>query len=148
MAGVVDDKQVVAPSMLNKRSHLYAQLDAGVRDSRYGPLVGVVVVSLAEDLFQGEEVVFGGGVLLPPEQQDGGGLVGRLALHLAINVHGGILQMPGKGLEFVTLGRRGVLNGVVLTRLAGVAVASAQDTQGSQYVLGRAEQQLTCSEGY
>lgn len=118
VAGVVDDKQMIIPSVLNKRSHLYAQLDAGVRNRRNRPLVGVVVVSFAEDLFKGEEVMFGGCVFLPPEQQHRGGLVGGLALHLAIYVHRSILQMPGEGLEFMTLGGCGLLDGVVLTRLS------------------------------
>lgn len=51
MAGVVYNKQVVASSMFYKGSHLYAQLDAGVRNGRYCPFVGVVAVSLTKDLF-------------------------------------------------------------------------------------------------
>lgn len=68
VAGIVDDKQVIASCMLNEGCHLYAQLDAGVRNGGYGPFVGVVVVSLAKDLFKGKEIVLGGGILFPSQQ--------------------------------------------------------------------------------
>lgn len=82
---------MVASSVLDKGSHLHAQLDTGIRDGGDGPFVGAVVVSLAKDLFKGEKIVFGRSILLPSEQQDRSRLVWRLALHLAVYKHGGIL---------------------------------------------------------
>ena len=102
VAGVVDDQEMVGPGVLEKRDHPGAKLDIGVGYSWDAPLFGVVVVFLAEDFLEGEKLRFDRRVLLPPQQQDGHGGIGGFAA-LAVDEHGGILQMAGEGLEIMAL---------------------------------------------
>lgn len=118
MAGIVDDQEVVAPSMLDKGRHLYAQFYAGVGNGRNRPFFGMVIVSLPEDLVQFEKFALHGGILLPSQQQDRDILVAGASLHFSIDIHGSILQMPSEGLEFMAFGGWGWALGVLLARLS------------------------------
>jgi hypothetical protein len=50
VAGIVYDKEVVWPGIVEKGSHPDAELDAWVRNGGDGPFVDVVVVTLMEHL--------------------------------------------------------------------------------------------------
>lgn len=118
MAGIVDDQEVVAPRMLDKGRHLYAQFDARVGDGRNGPFFGMVIVSLPENLVQFEKFALHSFILLPSQQQDRDILVAGASLHFSVDIHGSILQMPSEGLEFMAFGGWGWALGVLLARLS------------------------------
>lgn len=99
VASIVDDQQMVASSMIHEGGHLDTKFDAGVWHGGYRPLVGMVVVFLAEDLFERDELVLYRGIIFPTQEQDRGTCVRGRLLHFTVYEHGSILQMPGKGLE-------------------------------------------------
>jgi hypothetical protein len=68
---------------------------------------------LLEDRLEVGEVVIYRDVVFPPQQQNGDIGVGH-ALRLALDEHGGILEMAGEGLEVMAFGDGDILQRMLL----------------------------------
>lgn len=102
--------------ILEKRSHLYAKLYAWVWQVGNLPPVCSIVVLVVQYGFESCHVLVHGRVFLPAQEQHGDMIIGR-SFCLALDEHGGVLEMSGEGLEILSRRERRVVGGIMMVLL-------------------------------
>lgn len=104
IAGIVNNQEVIIPSMLNELCHLHSELDAWVGTTRDAPLLSMIIESLTKELSKLHHVWLYAWIILPSQEKNGNifvdGFIGS-----CIDKGCRILKMSGKGLEVGALGR-------------------------------------------
>lgn len=123
MAGVVNNKKMIWPGVLEKLSYLHTELDAGVRAIRDLPALGVEMICTAKEVVEGHEIVVRGLVAFPPQHKNRDiCILGKL--RLSLYEHGRILEMPSEGFEVMSFGDGRFRDRIVRLKDMGVSVVN------------------------